>query len=58
MSRRKKLLPRPEWRLSGLPRYFWDTPQNIGRKVSGGIELDMTNEELAEAANINVYTVV
>jgi len=29
----------------------------VGRKVSGGIELDVTNEELAEAANINLYTV-
>ena len=29
---------------------------SLGRKVSGGIELDVTNEELAEAANINLYT--
>jgi CRP-like cAMP-binding protein len=29
---------------------------SVGLKVSGGIELDMTNQELAEAANINVYT--
>jgi CRP-like cAMP-binding protein len=29
---------------------------SVGRKVSGGIELDVTNEELAEAANINPYT--
>lgn len=29
---------------------------SIGRKVSGGIELDVTNEELAEAANISPYT--
>jgi len=29
---------------------------SIGRKVSGGIELDVTNEELADAANINPYT--
>jgi CRP/FNR family transcriptional regulator, nitrogen oxide reductase regulator len=29
---------------------------SIGRKVKGGIELDVTNEELAEAANINPYT--
>ncbi len=29
---------------------------SVGRKVSGGIELDVTNEELAEAANINRYT--
>jgi CRP-like cAMP-binding protein len=29
---------------------------SIGQKVSGGIELDVTNEELADAANITVYT--
>ena len=29
---------------------------SVGRKVSGGIELDVTNEELAEAANITLYT--
>lgn len=29
---------------------------SVGRKVSGGIELDVTNQELAEAANINLYT--
>jgi CRP/FNR family transcriptional regulator, nitrogen oxide reductase regulator len=29
---------------------------SVGQKVSGGIELDVTNEELAEAANINPYT--
>jgi len=29
---------------------------SVGRKVSGGIELDVTNEELAEAANISPYT--
>lgn len=29
---------------------------SIGRKVNGGIELDVTNEELAEAANITFYT--
>jgi len=29
---------------------------SVGRKVSGGVELDVTNEELAEAANINPYT--
>ena len=28
----------------------------VGRKVSGGIEFDVTNEELADAANINLYT--
>jgi CRP/FNR family transcriptional regulator, nitrogen oxide reductase regulator len=29
---------------------------SIGQKVSGGIELDVTNEELAEAANITLHT--
>jgi CRP/FNR family transcriptional regulator, nitrogen oxide reductase regulator len=29
----------------------------IGQKTSGGIELDVTNEELAHAANITPYTV-
>jgi CRP-like cAMP-binding protein len=29
---------------------------SIGQKVSGGIELDVTNEELASAANITPYT--
>jgi CRP-like cAMP-binding protein len=29
---------------------------SIGHKVDGGIELDVTNEELAEAANITPYT--
>ena len=29
---------------------------SIGRKVSGGIELDVTNEELAHSANITPYT--
>ena len=29
---------------------------SIGQKVSGGIELDVTNEELAHAANISPYT--
>ena len=30
---------------------------SIGRKIDGGIELDVTNEELASAANITPYTV-
>lgn len=30
---------------------------NFGQKVSGGIELDVTNEELADSANITAYTV-
>jgi CRP-like cAMP-binding protein len=29
---------------------------SVGQKVSGGIELDVTNEELAESANITRYT--
>ena len=29
---------------------------SVGRKVSGGIELDVTNEELAEAANVTPST--
>jgi CRP-like cAMP-binding protein len=29
---------------------------SIGRKVAGGIELDVTNEELANSANITPYT--
>jgi CRP-like cAMP-binding protein len=30
---------------------------SIGEKVPAGIQLDLTNEELAEAANISLYTV-
>ena len=30
---------------------------SMGERVSGGIEFDITNEELANAANINPYTV-
>ena len=29
---------------------------SIGQKVSGGIEIDVTNEELANAGNITPYT--
>ena len=29
---------------------------SVGQKVSGGIELDVTNEELADSANITPYT--
>jgi CRP-like cAMP-binding protein len=29
---------------------------SIGQKVSGGVEFDITNEELANAANITPYT--
>ena len=30
--------------------------RSVGQKVSGGIELDVTNEELADSANITAYT--
>jgi CRP-like cAMP-binding protein len=30
--------------------------ENIGEKVSGFIEVDVTNEELANSANITAYT--
>lgn len=30
--------------------------KGIGQKVSGGIELDITNEELANAANVTLFT--
>ena len=30
--------------------------KSVGQKVSGGIELDVTNEELADSANITPYT--
>ena len=30
---------------------------SIGQKVSGGIEVDVTNEELAQAVNITPYTI-
>jgi len=29
---------------------------SIGRKVSGGVELDVTNEELANTANVTLFT--
>ena len=31
--------------------------KGIGRRVSGGFELDVTNEELAHSANVNLFTV-
>lgn len=31
--------------------------QTIGRKVPAGVELDVTNEELASAANVTLFTV-
>jgi CRP/FNR family transcriptional regulator, nitrogen oxide reductase regulator len=30
--------------------------QSIGQKASGGVEIDVTNEELANSANITPYT--
>ena len=30
--------------------------RSVGQKVSGGIELEVTNEELADSANITAYT--
>jgi CRP-like cAMP-binding protein len=30
--------------------------KSVGQKVSGGIELEVTNEELADSANITAYT--
>jgi CRP-like cAMP-binding protein len=30
--------------------------ESIGEKVSGGVEIDVTNEELANSANITPYT--
>jgi CRP-like cAMP-binding protein len=31
--------------------------QRIGQRVSGGVELDVTNEELAHSANVTSFTV-
>jgi CRP-like cAMP-binding protein len=39
-----------------LARLLLGYAPSIGRKVSGGIELRLTNEELANAANITPYT--
>jgi len=39
-----------------LANVLWGYAPSIGQKVSGGIELDVTNEELADATNITPYT--
>lgn len=39
-----------------LANILWGYAPSIGQKVNGGIELDVTNEELAGAANITPYT--
>ena len=39
-----------------LARVLVTLAPSIGRKVSGGTELDVTNEELAHSANITPYT--
>ena len=39
-----------------LANVLWGYAPCIGQKVSGGIELDVTNEELADATNITPYT--
>jgi CRP/FNR family transcriptional regulator, nitrogen oxide reductase regulator len=39
-----------------LAHIFSVCASSIGHKVDGGIELDVTNEELADAANITHYT--
>jgi CRP-like cAMP-binding protein len=39
-----------------LAHILFGLAQSIGQKVSGGIEIDVTNEELANSANITPYT--
>ena len=39
-----------------LAHVLFGLAQSIGQKVSGGIEIDVTNEELANSANITPYT--
>jgi len=39
-----------------LARILLELAPSIGQKVAGGIELDVTNEELANSANITPYT--
>jgi len=39
-----------------LARVLLGLARGIGEKVSGGIEIDVTNEDLANAANITPYT--
>jgi CRP-like cAMP-binding protein len=39
-----------------LAHILFGLAHSIGQKVSGGIEIDVTNEELANSANITPYT--
>lgn len=39
-----------------LARVLTSLARGVGRKVSGGIELDITNEELANTANVTLFT--
>jgi CRP/FNR family transcriptional regulator, nitrogen oxide reductase regulator len=39
-----------------LAHILFGLAQSIGQKVAGGIEIDVTNEELANSANITPYT--
>jgi CRP-like cAMP-binding protein len=39
-----------------LAQVLFGLAKSIGQKVSGGIEIDVTNEELANSANITPYT--
>ncbi len=39
-----------------LARVLVSLARGIGQKVSGGMELDFTNEELANAANVTLFT--
>jgi CRP-like cAMP-binding protein len=39
-----------------LAHILFGLAQSIGQKVSGGIEIDVTNEELADSTNITPYT--
>jgi CRP-like cAMP-binding protein len=39
-----------------LAHVLFELAPSIGQKVAGGIELDVTNEELANCANITPYT--
>jgi CRP-like cAMP-binding protein len=40
-----------------LVRVLANLASGFGRKVAGGIELDVTNEDLAYAANVTHFTV-
>ena len=39
-----------------LASVLFGLAKSVGQKVSGGVELDVTNEELANSANITQYT--